>query len=166
MIQVTKLKFCFNKSIIVCVGCIFFISCSYKTRTVTFTDINGKLYEIHVPRKLGRNIHKSYYPDGSIEFEARYYNGKPDGIVRFWLQSGQLISIAQYENGSLHGIWYRYHENGKLAYYGEYFYGDLHGSEKYYHENGNIKSVQEFKYGAEVSELIRIDSQGEQIYQP
>ena len=166
MIQVTKFKICRNNLILGLICLFLTISCSFKTQTVTFTDGAGKQYKIFVPRKIGRNTHTSYYPNGSIEFEASYFNGKPDGVVKYWLQSGQLISVAQYENGKLHGSWYRYHENGKLAYSGDYFFGDIHGNEKFYHQNGNIKSSQEFQFGVQVSELIRFNSNGELIYQP
>lgn len=166
MIQVTKFRIG-RKNLISGLICSFLaFSCSFKTQTVTFTDAAGKQYKIYVPRKIGRNTHSSYYPDGSVEFEAGYLNGRPDGVVKYWLQSGQLISVAQYENGKLHGHWYRYHDNGQLAYTGDYFFGELHGSEKYYHHNGNIKSSQEFEFGVEVSELVRFDSNGKLIYQP
>ena len=146
--------------------CFCLISCSFKSNTIKFTDTFGKEYKIRVPQKFGNNLHKSYYSDGSLEFEANYINGKPDGFVKYWLNNGILISTAQYQNGKLHGNWYRYHKNGNLAYEGKYFYGQLHGNEKYYHQNGNIKSSQEFKYGKDKTELYRFDINGKQIYQP
>ena len=111
-------------------------------------------------------MHKSYYPNGKLEYEAEMRQGIPDGIAKYWGEEGSLLNITNYENGKLHGNSIRYFQNGNISSKIEYFYGEIHGISETYYENGKIKTHQKFEYGEPISELLRFDNFGERIYQP
>ena len=74
--------------------------------------------------QIQKNIERSYYPDGKLEYEAEFFNGKLDGTSRVWDENGFLRSISQYSNGKPHGSWQQFHINGKKSYTVEYDYGN------------------------------------------
>ena len=146
---------------------IFQFSCSKNTVTITErVDSNGKIFSIKVDEESEIELHKSYYPNGKLEYEAEMRQGIPDGIAKYWGEEGNLLNITNYENGKLHGNSIRYFENGNISSKIEYFYGEIHGVSETYHENGKIKSHQKFEYGEPISELLRFDNFGKRIYQP
>lgn len=145
----------------------FQFSCSKNTVKITErVDSNGKIISIKLDEESGIELHKSYYFNGKLEYEAEMQNGIPDGISKFWGKEGNIINITNYENGKLHGNSIRYFKNGNISSKIEYFYGEIHGVSETYHENGKIKSHQKFEYGESISELLRFDNFGKRIYQP
>ena len=109
-------------------------------------------------------IERSYFPNGNIEYEAKYINDKLDGLSRVWLEDGTLISKSEYSNGKPHGAWIIFHSNGTMMHEVQYEYGQKHGVEKWYYENGNLKSEQEFDFGISISEITRWNIDGTLIY--
>jgi len=111
-----------------------------------------------------RAVERSYFQNGTLEFETEYINGKLDGTSKVWLEDGTLYSISKYSNNQPHGIWKKFHPNGKLMFEVNYEYGQKHGVEKWYYENGNLKSEQEFDFGISISEITRWYIDGTLIY--
>ena len=109
-------------------------------------------------------IEESYYPNGQLEYNAEYLNGKLDGISKHWSEDGFLISESEYSNGKLHGIWKKYYPNQNTMHEAHYFHGQKHGMEKWYYENGQLKSEQSFHYEAPLGTIIRWHPDGSIIY--
>lgn len=109
-------------------------------------------------------VQRSYFPNGNIEYEAIYINGKLDGISRVWLEDGSLFSESGYSNGHPHGIWKKYHPNGKTMYETIYEYGKINGSEKWFYKTGQIKSEQYFLNGNPTTKIARWKLDGSLLY--
>lgn len=109
-------------------------------------------------------VKRSFFSNGTLEYEAEFLNGKLDGISKVWLEDGTLYSVSQYSNDQPHGNWKKFHPNGKLMFEVNYEYGQKHGTEKWYYENGNIKSEQEFEFGNTKSAIIRWKFDGTLLY--
>ena len=110
------------------------------------------------------NVERSYFPNGNIEYEAEFINGKLDGLSRVWIEDGTLISESEYNNGQPHGMWKRYHNNGLAMYTMQYEYGQKHGYEIWYYKNAHVKSEQKFNNGTPISEIIRWKPDGTLLY--
>ena len=53
---------------------------------------------------------KSWYPNGQLEYEFNYKDGKIDGLSNWWYDNGQLETILHYKDDELDRIDY---ENGQ-----------------------------------------------------
>ena len=113
---------------------------------------------------IQKEVERSYFSNGNLEYEAEFVNGKLDGTGKVWLEDGTLFSVSQYSNDHPHGNWKKFHPNGKLMFAVNYEYGEKHGTEKWYYENGQVKSEQEFEYGNAKSGIIRWNFDGTLLY--
>ena len=111
-----------------------------------------------------KDVERSYYQNGNLEYEAEFINGKLDGTSRVWSEDGNLYSKSEYSNDQPHGVWIIFHSNGVLMHEVQYEYGQKHGVEKWYYENGQLKSEQEFSYGKPVTDMIRWNPNGTLLY--
>jgi len=162
--HITKQKIKFNFLISIT---FFILSCSKNTITTRESlNSDGKLLQIQTEEKSDIELHKSFYQNGNIEYEAEIRDGIPDGISKYWNDEGDLVNISHYENGKLHGPSIQYFKSGAVLSKTEYFYGEIHGVSETYHFNGKIKTHQVFKYGDSISKLLRFDENGNRIYQP
>jgi len=112
----------------------------------------------------GNNVVKAYFPNGNIEYEAEYLNGKLDGITRTWSEDGIISSESIYNNNQPHGMWKKFHRSGSIMYETKYEYGKKHGFEKWFYENGQVKSEQHFIHGQSKGGITRWESDGSLIY--
>ena len=110
------------------------------------------------------DVERSYYPNGNLEYEAEFVNGKLDGTSSVWSENGTLLSVSEYSNGQPHGVWKIFHPNEKLKYKTTYFHSQKHGYERWYYENGQLKSEQKFNYGKAETEIIRWNLDGTILY--
>ena len=113
---------------------------------------------------IQKEVERSYFSNGNLEYEAEFVNGKLDGVSKVWLEDGTLYSVSQYSNDQPHGAWKKFHPNGKLLFAVNYEYEEKHGTEKWYYENGQVKSEQEFDYGNAKSGIIRWNFDGTLLY--
>ena len=111
-----------------------------------------------------KDVERSYYQNGNLEYEAEFVNGKLDGTCRVWSVDGNLYSKSEYSNGQPHGVWIIFHSNGTLMHEVQYEYGQKHGVEKWYYTNGQLKSEQKFSYGKPVTDMIRWNPNGTLLY--
>ena len=111
-----------------------------------------------------KDVERSYYQNGNLEYEAEFVNEKLDGTSRVWSEDGTLISDSEYSNGQPHGEWKTFHPNGKLKYKTTYFHSQKHGYERWHYNNGQVKSEQKFNFGKAETEIIRWDSDGTILY--
>jgi antitoxin component YwqK of YwqJK toxin-antitoxin module len=129
-------------------------------------DISGKLIaerryingEIYIPRveeevELKAEIKKSYYPDGTIQYEGAFINNIPVGIHKEFDPTGKLITNKEYSfEGKLQGEG-KFDENGLktgewkiVDQYFDYYYGKgnyengkKEGKWVFYFQNGDIE---------------------------
>ena len=109
-------------------------------------------------------VQRSYFSDGTLEYEAEFINEKLDGYSRVWSKDGKLLSVSKYSNGQPHGKWKKYYPNEKLQYETTYFHGKQHDYERWYYENGQLKSEQKFSYGKSETEIVRWNVDGTILY--
>ena len=57
--------------------------------------------------------YKSYYSDGSVEWEGEYRYGKKSGTWTEYFEDGEIKSQGYYYNGSKSGKWIEHNEKGK-----------------------------------------------------
>jgi len=55
----------------------------------------------------------AFFPDGSVQTEAFYINGKEHGPYNVYRENGNPIFKGHYNHGSCDGTWYWYDETGK-----------------------------------------------------
>ena len=109
-------------------------------------------------------IKQSYYSNNKIEYEAKFLNGKLDGLSKTWHENGIISSESYYSNGIPHGIWKKFYSNGSILYEVEYNYGEKNGYEKWFYENGQIKSKQKYINGFKEGVTIRWKNDGSLLY--
>ncbi|NOZ09323.1 MAG: toxin-antitoxin system YwqK family antitoxin [FCB group bacterium] len=109
-------------------------------------------------------IERSKYPNGQLEYEASYRNGKLDGTAKHWDEDGNLLSTVEYSNGEIHGKWVLYYPNGQILQVTEYFRGKKNGYERKYHPNGQISSEVQYRMDEKISEIVRWDSKGKLLH--
>ena len=110
------------------------------------------------------DVERSYYPNGNLEYEAEFVNGKLDGTSRVWSENGTLLSVSEYSNGRPHGKWKLFHPNKKLKSETSYFHSQKHGYERWYYENGQLKSEKKYEYGEPIIDIIRWSPDGSIIH--
>lgn len=129
-------------------------------------DINGKILnekryvngELYVPKveeeiKLKAEIKKSFYPDGTLQFEGAFVDTVPVGIHKEYDKSGKIITAKEYtavgellgqglfdKNGSRSGIWKLYDiYNSYFFAEGNYLNGLKDGKWIFYYPDGKTE---------------------------
>lgn len=107
---------------------------------------NGKLNGecTYVNGKL-EGLYKSYFENSVLESEDNYLNGEREGLCKFYYENGTFKSEENYKQGERNGICKFYHPNEKLHIAGDYLNGKLEGLCKTYYENGVLKSEENLK---------------------
>ena len=77
--------------------------------------------------------------------DAKIKNGKFEGVVREYLENGQLRSKVLYKNGKKNGIWEKYWEGGKLMEKGSYINGKKDGAWMNFHTDGSLFQITSYK---------------------
>ena len=145
-----------------------FINCSLFPVIMILSVLATGCTQLGIRNKLSslpkKDVERSYYQNGNLEYEAEFVNKKLDGTSRLWSEDGILLSVSEYNNGQPHGKWKTFHPNKKLRYETTYFHSQKHGYERWYYENGQLKSEQNFNYGKVETEIIRWDLDGTILY--
>jgi len=98
---------------------------------------------------------EKYYPNGVLEFEGNYKNGKANGYGKSYFQSGKLQYEGMWANGNYHGEGTLYDEDGTILYNGEWLNGhQLQNHRKGYDIQANSEKLD--KYISELNSLIGI----------
>jgi antitoxin component YwqK of YwqJK toxin-antitoxin module len=84
---------------------------------------------------------RNKYPSGKIKSEARYKNGKKNGMARSYDKNGALSLELPYVDDKREGQSKRYYEGGKVLYQTTEYKNDLlHGIQVKYREDGSVMS--------------------------
>jgi antitoxin component YwqK of YwqJK toxin-antitoxin module len=83
----------------------------------------------------------TYYSasDGSVKIREPYSNGKLEGMVRNYYNSGGISEEVSWMHDMKEGEWKQYYIGGVPRLSGHHKDGMLHGSYEIYHANGSIK---------------------------
>lgn len=83
---------------------------------------DGNLKE-EIPYNKESRIHgvrRSFYPNGQLEAEENYQNGKKEGAFKQFYESGQLLFEGNHKNNLIFGKFKTYYPNGNLEEEGDY----------------------------------------------
>lgn len=79
-----------------------------------------------------------YYPNGQIQQEGEFKDGRRHGKWISYFENGNKWSLNSYDIGNLDGEYKTWYENGELNVEGYYTNGQPSGNWKYFDENGNL----------------------------
>jgi antitoxin component YwqK of YwqJK toxin-antitoxin module len=74
---------------------------------------NG-LWYLDVQREPFSGCAVDKFEDGSRKGEASFFEGKKDGVERYWYSNGQIRVERQWMNGELHGYLTEWDTQGNL----------------------------------------------------
>lgn len=119
-----------------------------------------------------QSVWKTFYPDGKVQKEMKYINGKFDGYYKEFNEYGNLILSLKYEEGKIietqselaikEDVDYRrqFDENGKLLSSGGYKNNLPVGVHRFYDKNGKVSNAKIYDdFGRQISEGI-VDETG------
>lgn len=82
------------------------------------------------------DVRKEYYPNGKVQYERSYENGKRHGLSKMFSGDGKLMQDVVYVNGIKQGLWREYYLSGVLKETRIYKNDRVNGIAKRYYENG------------------------------
>jgi hypothetical protein len=92
------------------------------------------------------------WPNGKTKSLEPIFNGKINGVGKYWHPNGQLYGEIPYENGMKHGRFKLFREDGTVDQELSYKNGQLHGRVRWYGENGNLKQESRYFNGKPMEE--------------
>lgn len=97
----------------------------------------------------GKTMRIYWEEDSTIKAEGRIRDGKPDGMWRYYYESGNLWATVTYDEGEITGKAMLYHdeEEGKMKAQAEFEDGVMEGEYREFYSNGERKATIEFKDG-------------------
>ena len=95
----------------------------------------------HEEKKYNTEAHKEYYPNGQIELEEYYSNGKLEGVSKMWYPNGQLMNLDTFVNGRVVGLSRTWHSNGVLESSSYFIDGRQEGKVLHFYPTGQLSSV-------------------------
>jgi hypothetical protein len=81
-------------------------------------------------------IRQEFYPNGQVQYERSYKNGKSHGLTKMFSQDGTLMQDVVYVNGRKEGLWREYYPSGALKETRIYKNDKVNGIAVRYFENG------------------------------
>lgn len=114
-------------------------------------------------KKLHGDIFTWYKNSDQVRWHDIYVNGKRDGILREWYESGYLAYEHSYKNEVLDGVSKGYWSNGNIRWIVNNVKGDRHGEDKEWWENGQLRKKTDFYYEKIHGHVIQWDESGKVI---
>ncbi|WP_104746103.1 toxin-antitoxin system YwqK family antitoxin [Helicobacter bilis] len=87
-----------------------------------------------------------YYPNGDIEREIPWKNGKWNGVQKIYYGNGQLAEETPYKNSEPNGTAKKYSGDGRIVSETIYKGDGINFVEKEYYENGQLAEETPFQY--------------------
>jgi Uncharacterized protein conserved in bacteria len=85
-----------------------------------------------------KEVRKTFYPNGKVETEGEYLDGKLDGYYREYYPTGVLWKEWTFKNGTEEGRSNWFFENGTLSRTWNYENGNREGEGLTYYETGEL----------------------------
>ena len=108
---------------------------------------------------------KSFYPNGKMQFEYNYKNGKQEGIAKSWYESGKIKLENNYVQDKKEGIEKAWYESGKPKYESNYTNGLENGKYRAWYESGKIEEEINYVNGLLHGKDIAWHETGEKWYE-
>lgn len=103
---------------------------------------DGVIHQVFVEYGGMRNGHFcTFYPEGRLQGESFYKNGKLHGPSSFYSEEGQRLTLSYFFEGEYQGKVRHFYSDGTLCRLESYKDGKLHGCQKYFFESGAVKSL-------------------------
>ena len=80
------------------------------SKTIIF---EGQLFELNSEDPFSGIIYNTY-SNGKREYEGKYINGRPTGMLIYWYENGKKMREGKLKNGSPVGRWNYYNANGAI----------------------------------------------------
>ena len=80
------------------------------SQTVIF---DGKLYKMDSEKPFSGIVYNTY-SNGQREYEGKYKDGKPNGLLTYWFENGFIMREGKLKNGSPFGLWKYYQTDGTI----------------------------------------------------
>lgn len=105
-----------------------------------------------------------YFPDGTIDSETNWKNGKFEGLQKSYRKDGTLHLEYEMKASQFHGFLREYDEKERLI--SEYFYidGERNGVFKDWYSNGQVRRISIFKMGVLLERSMEFTENGEPFY--
>jgi len=84
-------------------------------------------------------VHKTYYPNGNLNCEIHYKDGKRDGLCRAFYENGNSKVEVNYKDGKYNGLFRVFYENGNLETEANYKDDERTGICKRFYKYGKLK---------------------------
>lgn len=111
-------------------------------------------------RKIG--MWKKYYPNGELQSEIEFVNGRASGKFKTYYENGQVEEQGNWKGRAYTGSFTRWHENGQIAQEKTFNEaGKTEGVVKYYHSNGQPELIFETNNGVETGTATRYYPNGD-----
>lgn len=97
-------------------------SCSKKDNEVHLSEtiiFEGELFQLESNDPYSGIVYNTYL-NGKREYEGKYINGRPNGSLIYWYQSGNKMRHGELKDGIPIGRWNYYNEDGSLNKYIDY----------------------------------------------
>jgi len=88
---------------------------------------------------------KTWHPNGQLQQDGSYHNGKKTGTFTYWYENGQISTTGEYRDDKPEGNWVWYHENGQKSAVGRYQQGALVGDWRWWDDHGKLTKHQSYK---------------------
>ena len=103
---------------------------------------------------------KIYYPNRKIQYEGEHFNGKREGLGKYFDQESKYYFIGEYKNGYLNGKGTVYNlADNKIKYEGDFINGKFEGRGKLFYDNGNYY-IGQFRNHLQHGKGVEYDSNG------
>lgn len=73
----------------------------------------GILYKMNSEDPFSGIVYNTY-PDGIREYEGEYKDGKPNGLLTYWYNNGNIMREGRLEDGMPVRRWITYKEDGTV----------------------------------------------------
>ena len=150
---------------------------------------NGQLKLKHF-KTNGQSIgdHTGYYSDGNLKYlksynedhlimyskkqnkfnqieeELNFIDGKKNGIINKFYDTGEILKEELYKNNNLHGAIKYYYKNGNIDSIENYINGKKEGYQEFFFENGNRESKTYYKNNL-ITSIDEWDENGKKTYE-
>ena len=103
---------------------------------------------------------KIYYPNRKIQYEGEHFNGKREGLGKYFDQESKYYFIGEFANGYLNGKAIIYNSSDdKILYEGDFINGKFEGRGKLFYDNGNYY-IGQFRNHLQHGKGVEYDSNG------
>lgn len=111
--------------------------------------LNGNEGNWYYKDKLYNGFAVKYYANNSLKEKTGFFNGKKQGVYKYWFPNGVLKLESNYNKNTLVDSYTTWWNNGNIALEVLYVNGSKEGLEKQYYEDGSLSKKRNLVNGRE-----------------